>query len=346
MPRRAASAEIPEPMEAQLVDDVPAGEGWQYEPKWDGFRCIARRSNKTITLQSKSAKPLNRYFPELVAALQNLPAVKFMIDGEIVVPVAGGLDFNQLLQRIHPAESRVRKLSAEHPAHFMVFDLLEDEKGESLVALPLRERRERLAEFAARFMEGNSLLHLSAATDQIEEARRWLASRGSLLDGIMAKRLDASYVAGKRSGMVKYKKIRTADCVVGGFRYLTNSKEVGSLLLGLYDQGVLHHVGFASGIKASERQALTRKLRPLVGPPGFTGRAPGGPSRWSTERSAAWEPLKPELVVEVSFDHVTAERFRHGTKILRWRPDKAPEQCTMDQITAPKSSEPVFDFHV
>jgi ATP-dependent DNA ligase len=324
------------PMEARLVDEIPTGPQWQYEPKWDGFRCIAFRAGDDVRLQSKSGKPLDRYFPELVEALGKLAPKQFVLDGEIVVPVEQGLDFNQLLQRIHPAASRVRRLATEHPAQFMVFDLLSDDKGRSLLELPLADRRPRLVSFAKRYFKGQPQARLSPATGDVAQACQWLEGRSSFLDGIIAKRVDLPYAAGERSAMVKFKRMRTADCVVGGFRYLTGSKRVGSLLLGLYDGGLLHHVGFASGIKEREREALTRKLEPLISPPGFTGRAPGGPSRWSTERSGQWQPLKPKLVAEVSFDHVTDNRFRHGTKVLRWRPDKAPSQCTMDQILPPK----------
>jgi ATP-dependent DNA ligase len=333
-----------EPMEALLVDAIPSGAGWQYEPKWDGFRCIVFRDGKNVLLQSKSGKPLDRYFPELVQAIREVAVTDFILDGEIVVPSEGGLDFNQLLQRIHPAESRVRKLAAEHPARLMVFDILSDKKGTSLMDLPLGERRKHLEKFARQFFIKNAGLHLSPCTTDLAQAQQWMERRGSFLDGIIAKRMDLPYAAGKRTAMEKYKKIRTADCVVGGFRYSSEARTVGSLLLGLYDQGLLHHVGFASGISAEERKSLLTKLRPLISPPGFTGRAPGGPSRWSTERSAQWEPLKPELVVEVSFDHVTEERFRHGTKIIRWRPDKAPRQCTMEQIRPPKTKNALLDF--
>jgi ATP-dependent DNA ligase len=320
-------------MEAELTPELPRGHEWQYEPKWDGFRCIAFRQGTEVTLQSKSGKPLNRYFPELVSALRVLKADAFVIDGEILISEKSGSDFDQLLQRIHPAASRVKKLSEEHPAHFEIFDLLSDAKGTSLLSESLSKRREKLELFAKRFLSKNSLLRLSPITTDISVAEDWLEKQRSTLDGIIAKRRDLPYAAGERSAMKKFKRIRTADCVVGGFRYAGESKNaVGSLLLGLYDDGLLHHVGFASGIKKDERKTLLKKLKLLIQSPGFTGRAPGGPSRWSTERSAQWQPLKPKLVVEVSFDHVTANRFRHGTKILRWRPDKAPAQCTMDQI--------------
>ncbi len=321
------------PMEAAQAAELPTGNEWQYEPKWDGFRCIAFRTRSEITLQSKSGKPLNRYFPELTFTLRGLKAPNYVIDGEIIIAEQGGSDFDQLLQRIHPAASRVKKLSEQHPAQFQIFDFLADEKGVSLINEPLSIRRERLDHFAKRFLPDNPLLRLSPMTIDISVAMDWLKKQRTSLDGIVAKRRDLPYAAGERSAMQKFKRIRTADCVVGGFRYAGESKNaVGSLLLGLYEDGLLHHVGFASGIKTNERKTLLETLMPLIGPPGFTGRAPGGPSRWSTTRSVQWQPVKPKLVVEVSFDHVTANRFRHGTKILRWRLDKAPSQCTMDQI--------------
>ena len=324
------------PMEAQLVDALPEGESWRYEPKWDGFRCLAFRDGDDVQLQSKAGQPLARYFPDLVQLLRDVGARQFVLDGEIVIPVGGALSFDDLLQRIHPAESRVKKLAAETPASYVVFDLLVDERGNDLTGLTLGERRERLEAFAARYLAPQAKrLPVSPATDDLEVARRWLSGvgKGGSTDGVLAKRVDLAYTSGERTGMKKVKRLRTADCVVGGFRYATGRKLVGSLLLGLYeDDGLLHHVGFTSGIKEAERKALTEKLAPLIEPPGFTGRAPGGPSRWSTERSTEWVGLKPSLVVEVQYDHFTGGRFRHGTRLLRWRPDKLPRQCTMDQV--------------
>jgi ATP-dependent DNA ligase len=320
-------------MDAQLVDAVPEGPQWQYEPKWDGFRCLAFRDGEKVELQAKSGKPLTRYFPDIVEVLRSVSAPRFVVDSEMVIPVGEELSFEQLQLRLHPAESRVRKLSAQYPATIILFDLLVDAKGKSLVAIPLMERRKRLEDFHARFGRGIERLRLSPATTDLKQARDWLRQVGSALDGIIAKRLDFNYRSGDRSGMVKYKNIRSADCVVGGFRYLQGKKLVGSLLLGLYeDDGLLHHVGYTSSIKDVDRNNLTRKLEALRQPPGFTGRSPGGPSRWSTERSGEWEPLKPKLVVEVMYDHFTGGRFRHGTKFIRWRPDKAPRQCRMDQL--------------
>lgn len=321
------------PMEADSVDEIPLGPQWQYEPKWDGFRAIVLRDAERLELQSKSGQPLARYFPDLVASLGKLRAKKFVLDGEIVIPIAGRLSFDELLLRVHPAASRVQKLAAAHPAMFIVFDLLADERGRSLVDQTLEERRERLERFAERYFTDRDDVRLSPVTTKIAVARRWLRGAGQNLDGVIAKRLDMAYRSGERDGMQKIKRMRTADCVVGGFRYAEGKKEVGSLLLGLYnDEGLLDHVGFTSSFTAADRKKITQIVTPLIGPPGFTGKAPGGPSRWSTKRSTEWQPLKTKLVIEVEFDHFTGDRFRHGTKLLRWRGDKAPSQCTFDQV--------------
>lgn len=320
------------PMEAKLVSELPTGGHWQYEPKFDGFRCLAFRDENGVDLRSKSGQPFNRYFPEVVAALEALAASRFVLDGELVVPEGEGLSFDQLLMRIHPAKSRVEKLSREHPAVFIVFDLLVDDQGNNLTERPLSERRASLDHFVRRYGAG-SLVRLAPYTTDRGAADEWLRSLGSGLDGIIAKRIDLSYQTGERTGMQKFKRMRSADCVVGGFRYGSKERLVGSLLLGLYDQqGLLNHVGFTSNIKAEEKPALTAKLEKLSGEPGFTGNRPGGPSRWSNERSGEWQPLKSELVVEVQYDHFSGGRFRHGTRFLRWRPDKPPASCTLEQV--------------
>jgi ATP-dependent DNA ligase len=320
------------PTEAQPASELPVGSDWHYEPKWDGFRCLAFRDRDRIDLESKSQKPLTRYFPELIAELKSLKSKKFVLDGEIVIPVDGALSFDHLLMRIHPAESRVRKLSQETPSVFIVFDLLVDEDGKSLIERPLRERRRALVSFAKKYFKKNGLLQLSPMTHDLSLARKWF-HMGVGLDGIIAKREDLPYQSGERTGMLKIKKQRTADCVVGGFRYLEKKKLVGSLLLGLYnDEGQLDHVGFTSSIRNEDRQQLTKKLEKMVKPPGFTGKAPGGLSRWSTKHSMEWQPVDPKLVAEVQFDHFTGGRFRHGTKFLRWRPEKNPQDCTMQQV--------------
>jgi ATP-dependent DNA ligase len=324
------------PMEAMLADELPAEGAWHYEPKWDGFRCLAFRDGDEVALHAKSGKPLGRYFPEIVAGLRALKARRFVLDGELVIPTGGGLSFGALQMRLHPAESRIRKLAAETPAVFILFDILAVD-AEILAGVSLRERRARLEAFYDR-AGGSELLQLSPFTLSRREALDWLGRSGGDIDGVVAKPLEEPYRFGERA-MIKVKRRRTADCVVGGFRYGSNSTEVGSLLLGLYDDaGLLHHVGFTSTISRADRPALTRTLEALIEPPGFTGDAPGGPSRWSTERSAQWQPLRPKLVVEVRYDQVSDGRFRHGTKLLRWRPDKAPKQCTCEQI-APGGSE-------
>jgi ATP-dependent DNA ligase len=326
------------PMEAVQVGELPHGEQWQYEPKWDGFRCLVFRNEDHVELQSKSGQPMARYFPELLEAVRDLAPQQLVLDAEIVIPSGGGVSFDDLLMRIHPAASRIRKLAEQTPAMLVVFDILVDSKGRLVTDQPLRERRRILADFAKRYLKGTDSIRLSPMTTDIAVAKKWFGTVGSALDGIIAKRADFNYRSGERTGMQKIKRIETVDCVIGGFRYATGKRVVGSLLLGLYDDdGLLHHVGFTSGIKESERIALTAKVESYIKPPGFTGNAPGGPSRWSTERSTEWVPLAPKLVVEVSYDHFTGGRFRHGTRLLRWRPDKSPRQCTMAQVRRPKA---------
>jgi ATP-dependent DNA ligase len=321
------------PMEARSVDEIPVGDEWQYEPKWDGFRCIAFRDGAKVYLQSKAGQPLARYFPDVAEALQGLPAKHFVIDGELAIPIGGALSFDELQLRLHPAASRVQKLAAAHPALFIVFDLLAGKDGRSLLAQPLRERRKQLEAFAKENFKAKSAVRLSPATTDLKKAKKWFDKTGGDLDGVIAKLMDVPYASGERTAVVKVKQVRTADCVIGGFRYATGAPVIGSLLLGLYDdEGLLNHVGFTSAFKASERKELTKKFEALKKAPGFTGDAPGGPSRWSTERSAEWEPVDPKIVVEVTYDHFTGGRFRHGTKIVRYRPDKAPKQCTMEQV--------------
>ena len=326
------------PMEALSVDTIPEGKKWQYEPKWDGFRCLAFRDGGQVELQSKSGQALTRYFPEIVAALGALKATRFVLDGEIVVPRDRAFSFDDLLQRIHPAASRVKKLAQETPALFIAFDLLVDENGTVLTEKLLPDRRKRLEAFAKAFLRGQNSIRLSPATVRLADAKKWLKQVGATLDGIVAKRRDVAYQSGNRHGMQKIKNFRSADCVVGGFRYNEGKRIVGSLLLGLYnDAGLLDHIGFTSALKAEEKKALTKQLEKLIAPPGFTGDKPGGPSRWSTKRSAEWQPLKPRLVAEVCYDHFSGGRFRHGTRLLRWRPDKAPRQCTMEQVVQKKT---------
>jgi ATP-dependent DNA ligase len=324
-------------MEAKAVTRIPAGDEWRYEPKWDGFRVLAFRDGEGVVLQSKAGLPLGRYFPELEAAVRGLPLDRFVLDGEVVVPGPSGLSFDDLLLRIHPAESRVRKLAAELPAAVIFFDALVVD-GRSLLAERLDARRTALEAVGARagFVAAGErgTFRLSPVTRDRAVAVEWLETlERTDVDGVVAKRADLGYRAGERDGMQKIKRLRSVDCVVGGFRYASKGGLVGSLLLGLYDdEGLLHHVGFTSTMPREERPALTARLEALRKPPGFTGRAPGGPSRWATERTTEWEPLDPVLVVEVRYDHWSGGRFRHGTKLLRWRPDKAPRQCTLEQV--------------
>jgi ATP-dependent DNA ligase len=328
-----------EPMEAKLVDELPEEPGWQFEPKWDGFRCLAFRAGKEVDLRAKSGKPLTRYFPEVVAMLAALKPKQFVLDGELAIPIDDTLSFDALQMRIHPAESRIKKLAAETPAILILFDMLLDARGKSLIEAPLTKRRTALEAFYKSAGE-TKRLKLSPYTLDRDKARAWLDEAHGALDGVVAKQSDGPYLPSERA-MLKVKRLRTADCVVGGFRYETGSREVGSMLLGLYNEdGKLDHVGFTSTISDKERAALTNQLQALIDPPGFTGKAPGGPSRWSTERSGEWEPVKPKIVVEVRYDQVTGHRFRHGTRLVRFRPDKAPRQCTFEQIepeTLPRS---------
>jgi ATP-dependent DNA ligase len=271
----------------------------------------------------------------LTAALM-LGEQHFAMDGELVVSVGGRFSFDNLLQRIHPAGSRVRKLAEQTPALFLAFDLLK--KGRiDLAAMSLRKRRPLLEDFAERNFPRVALFRLSPASLKLKDAERWLASAGGGSDGVIAKRLDLPYQAGNREGMQKIKKYRSADCVIGGFRYGANlqagRKVIGSILLGLYDaDGLLHHVGFSSGIKVKDKPALTQTLEAIKNDRSFTGKTPGGLSRWSTKGSSEWQPVKPKYVVEVSYDHFSGGRFRHGTSILRWRPDKNRRQCTFEQV--------------
>lgn len=325
----AASISMPEPMEAKLVSELPSEGDWQFEPKWDGFRAIVRRQGDAIDILSKSGKDLARYFPEIVSLIAATTDNRFVVDGELVVPVGDLLSFDALQARLHPAESRIRRLSRETPAQLIMFDCLHL-GASNLAGDPLSERRERLEAFHVK--NGFPSLLLSPCSLHRSDAEAWLKTAGGALDGVVAKALNEPYRPGERA-MLKVKQRRTADCVVGGFRRAKDGRGVGSLLLGLYDEeGKLDHVGFTSGIADDERMALAARLEALIATPGFTGKAPGGPSRWNNGKASEWEPLRAELVVEVLYDQVTANRFRHGTKLVRWRPDKAPRQCTMDQL--------------
>src|SRR2546423_3231163 len=273
------------PMEADTAREIPSGPEWEYEPKWDGFRCLAYRDGSAVHIMSKSGQPLARYFPEIKTALLSLAAKKFIIDGELILTRERTLDFDALLQRIHPAESRIRKLSEETPATLMVFDILANDRGVDLTEQVLDNRRSELERFAEKYLTGQERIRLSPRTRDFDVAKSWFKRMAGPLDGVIAKRVDRPYASGERKSMLKIKNLRTADCVIGGFRYGTKQRQVGSLLLGLYnDSGLLDHVGFTSGLAAAEKPALTKRLEALIEPPGFTGAAPGGPSRWSTQR--------------------------------------------------------------
>jgi len=318
-------------MEARLIDHLPDDDGWQFEPKWDGFRCLAFRDGDEVALMSKSGKPLERYFPEVAGMLRGLKEQRFVVDGEIVLPIGGELSFSALQARLHPAASRIAKLSQETPAQLMLFDCLQV-GAKVLIDSPLDARRAALDAFAQALPE--SVL-VSPFTYRVEDARAWLEQTGGALDGVVAKRRDEPYRPGERA-MFKHKVERTADCVVGGFRYDKSGTKVASILLGLYDEaGLLHHVGFTSSFSEAEREDLSKLLEPLKGKSAFTGSSPGGASRWAKPgASSEWVALKPSLIAEVAYDQVTGERFRHGTTFKRWRPDKKASQCTFDQLSA------------
>ena len=318
------------PMEAKAIDRLPDDGGWQFEPKWDGFRCIAFKADGAVALQAKSGKPIGRFFPEVIAALDALTAKTFVLDGELIVPSASGFDFDALGQRIHPAASRIARLAVETPALYAAFDMLVTPRGRDISSEPLSERRDALERFCALHANERDPV-LGPATRDVAQARDWLANVETRTDGVIAKRLADPYRFGERA-MLKIKRRRTADCVVGGFRYASGKRDVGSLLLGLYDADDLHHVGFTSNIPKDDRAGLTRRLEALAGGGGFDVNVPGKPSRWARERSAEWTPIRAELVVEISYDQVTGRRLRHGSGFLRWRPDKRPDQCGFDQI--------------
>jgi ATP-dependent DNA ligase len=332
------------PMLAKLAREIPPGDGWLYEPKWDGFRCIVFRDGHDVQLSSRTSKPFNRYFPELVAPLQASLPERCVVDGEIVVADRGGrgLDFDALCQRIHPAASRVRMLAEETPSSFVAFDLLAV-GDDSLLDEPLRVRHDRLVEILGR----RPPVYLTPSTTDRDQARSWFSAfEGAGLDGVMAKRLDDPYTPDKRT-MVKVKHERTAECVVAGYRIHKDGKGVGSLLLGLHDEtGRMHHVGVAASFPVTFRAELLGELEPLThdaldGHPWRAwaeaeahaeGRMPGGQSRWNAGKDLSWVPIRPERVVEVTFGQLEAGRFRHGVGFVRWRPDRTPESCTYDQL--------------
>jgi ATP-dependent DNA ligase len=343
-----------EPMLAKLSDELPAGDQFIYEPKWDGFRAIVFRSSSGVYIQSRDLRPLDRYFPELHDAFMEKLPPGCVIDGEIVIATRAGLDFDALQLRLHPAASRVAKLAKETPAEFVVFDVLAV-GGRDIRATPLAERRKQLERV---FATTQPPIHLTPTTRDREEAVDWLARfEGAGLDGVIAKPIDGEYQPGKRA-MIKVKHARTADCVVAGFRWhKTGNDTVGSLLLGLYDdKGRLQHVGVTSSFTMATRKQLARELAPLRkdaredhpwrewAAGSASARMPGAQSRWSAGKDLSWEPLRIERVCEVKYDHLQGDRFRHAAVFLRWRPDKPPAACRYDQleVTTPYELEKVF----
>jgi ATP-dependent DNA ligase len=307
------------PQLARSAKELPSGDGWRYEPKWDGFRTIVFRDGSDVQLQSRNGRPMNRYFPDVVEQVLALPAERLVLDGEMIVVVDGIQEFDLLSQRIHPAASRVELLARETPAELVAFDLLA-EGDESLLELPFEERRERLAGVVA------DPVQLTPVTADPESAEEWLAGTG---EGVIAKEATAPYRPGERKGMLKIKRVRTADAVVAAFRFGKEPETVGSLILGMYDgDGELHIVGHTSGFSAKQKRELLGLLEPHR-----TGeRGSGEPSRWKSEEELVWEGLRPELVCEVAFDHITGHRIRHGAKFLRWRTDKEPRECHISQL--------------
>ena len=309
------------PQLARSAKQLPEGEEWRYEPKWDGFRTIVFRDGDDVHLQSRNGRPMNRYFPEVAEQVGELSADRFVMDGELIVVVDGIQEFDLLSQRIHPAASRVERLVKETPAAFVAFDLLADGK-KALLDLPYSERRERLA----GVVEGP--IEITPVTDDREAAGTWLTGRS---EGVVAKEAGAAYRPGERTGMVKIKRLRTADAVVMAFRYGKEPGTVGSLILGMYDEnGELHTVGHTSSFKAKEKRELLELLKPYRTHEQGTGE----PSRWKSDEELVWEGLRPELVAEVQFDHITGNRIRHGSKFVRWRPDKRPDECSIAELRA------------
>jgi ATP-dependent DNA ligase len=325
-------------MLAKLQHEIPRGEGWVYEPKWDGFRAVVFRDDAQVRIQSRDGRPLERFFPELVPALAEVFPPGSIVDGEIILAGPEGLDFDSLQLRLHPAESRIRKLAAEIPSSFVAFDLLAQD-GEDLRSHPLQDRRSRLGsilgqEATEHLPVGTTAVLLTPQTDDPDEAAGWFERLERIgLDGIVAKRVDQPYAPGERA-MVKVKHRRTADCVVGGYRLSKSGDGVGSLLLGVYDEhGALHLIGHTSAFRAQERRDLLQRLKPLEGGESFGwGRGPGGPSRWSAGRDPSFVSLEPRLVCEVTYDHLQGDRLRHAAGFVRWRPDRDPHDCTFDQL--------------
>jgi ATP-dependent DNA ligase len=323
-----------EPMLARAAPEIPREGSWIYEPKWDGFRAVIFRDGGHVHIASRNALALERYFPELIQPLQEALPDRAIVDGEIVIATDHGLDFDALQQRIHPAASRVRMLAEKTPASVVLFDILAEDTDD-LRQRSLEERRTRL--LAA--IKSSPIVGVTPQTTDVDEATTWFTRyEGAGLDGVVAKNPAGIYEPGERR-WTKIKHLRTVDCVVGGYRVAKDGKGIGSLLLGLYDgEGALHHVGHTSSFDAAERRAILEQLQPLVGGDSFGhGRTPGGPSRWQSAADSSYTSVSPDLVCEVSFDHLQSGRFRHASRFLRWRPDKAPRSCDFDQLSPPEA---------
>jgi ATP-dependent DNA ligase len=306
------------PQLARSKSDLPEGEEWRYEPKYDGFRTLVFRDGDDVHLQSRNGRPMNRYFPEVVEQILASSAERVVFDGELIVVVDGVQEFDLLSQRIHPAKSRVEMLAEQYPCAYVAFDLLAEE-DKTLLELPYSERREHLEKVVS------DPIQLSPMTADREAAGQWLTGKS---EGVVAKQADSAYLPGERRGMAKIKRLRTADCVVAAFRFGKEPNTVGSLILGLYDGDELRIVGHTSSFKAKQKREFLELLEPYrTGEQGH-----GEPSRWKSEEELVWEGLRPELVVEIGFDHITGDRIRHGAKFKRWRDDKDPRECTMEQL--------------
>ena len=311
------------PQLARPAKQLPEGDEWRYEPKWDGFRTLIFRDGNDVHLQSRNGKPMNRYFPEIPPQVLQLPSERIVLDGELMVVIDGIQEFDLLGQRIHPAKSRVEMLAREYPAAFVAFDVLSVD-DETLMDLPYAERRARLEELIPR----GGAVQLTPMTGDRDGASGWLTGNS---EGVIAKQADAPYLPGERTGMYKIKRVRTADVVVQAFRMGKEPGTVGSLILGLYDDDdQLRVIGHTSGFTAKQKRELIDTLEPYR----TYERGAGEPSRWKSDEELVWEGLRPELVVEIAFDHITGHRIRHGAKFQRWRPDKAPKDCRIEQLRA------------
>lgn len=319
------------PMQAISARSIPEGDEWLYEPLWDGIRCLAFKNRNYLELESGAQKILTPCFPEIIDALRLLEPATFVLDGELIITEGGNLSFDYLLMRLNQDEQRARKLAEEHPAVLLVFDLLSDEDGKVLVNESLRTRRAKLERFAERFLNPAGAIRLSPATSDVAAAREWLTAASESLEGVLAKRLDLEYQHGSSRGMRRIARVRSAYCVVGGITRARAGQEISSLLLGLYEDGLLHFVGSVP-LNAAEGSKLSAVIDAMIQPPGFTGRLPNQVQDRFGDQMRKWEPVASGLVTEVQYEHFDEGRFRPVARFLRWRPDQVPEDCVMDQV--------------